>query len=236
MAPLAVTEAAASLLQSSPGRLTANICFQIAVDGLRKPVRFCNRYVSAFPADPDFVGTANTVAARASSDLFDALAAIDDYQGRPPQISEVAVRMRIARGEQRAFLRSVKLPRRVRPGQKVRARVTMRRVRGGIVRRSYRVRIPGGMRRGMRSLRFTGADADVADDGLLGSIIITDEMEDGAGDPGPRNLRRLAARIESIRRYDGVRVRAGGTRVRAFRDPELRISGRATATTRVVRR
>jgi hypothetical protein len=236
VAPLAVTEAAASLLQSSPGRLTASICFQVTLAELRRPVRFCNRYVSAFPADADFVGTSNTVAARASSDLFDALAAIDDYQGRPPRISEVAVRMRIARGERRAFLRSVELPRRVRPGQKVRARVTMRRVRGGIIRRNYRVRIPNSLRRGVRSLRFTGTDADVADDGLLGSIIITDDMEDGAGDPGPRNLRRLADRIRSIRRYDGVRIRAGGMRTRSFRDPQLRISGRATATTRVVKR
>ena len=80
---------------------------QISIGGLERPARFCNRYVSAFPADEDFVGTANTVAARASSDVFEALAAIDDYQGTPPRIGEVAVRMDLSRGEQRAFLRSV---------------------------------------------------------------------------------------------------------------------------------
>ena len=231
--PLAVTEAAASLLRSAPGRLTADVCVQISIDGLERPARFCNRYVSAFPADEDFVGTANTVAARASSDVFDALAAIDDYKGTPPGIGEVAVRMDLRRGEQRAFLRSVKLPRRVRPGQKVRARVTLRRVRGGTIKRSYRMRIPRGMRRGARTLRFTGADADVADDGLLGAIII-DGVDDGAGDPGPRNLRALASRIRSVRRYDGVRVRGGGERGHAFRDADLRISGRAAARVRVV--
>jgi hypothetical protein len=233
--PLAVTEAASALLQSAPGRLTANACFQIDFRALDKPVRFCNRYVSAFPADADFVGTANTVAARASSDLFDALVSIDDYQGRPPQIDEVAVRIRIARGERRAFLRSVKLPRRVRPGQRVRARVTMRRVRGDVVRRSYRMRVPGHLRRGERMLRFVGTDVDIAEDGLLGAIIIGDEGADGGGDPGPGSLRRLAERIRGIARYDGVRVRAGGMRVRAFRDDDLRISGRATAYVRVVR-
>jgi hypothetical protein len=181
------------------------------------------------------VGTANTVAARASSDVFDALAAIDDYKGTPPGIGEVAVRMDLRRGEQRAFLRSVKLPRRVRAGQKVRARVTLRRVRGGTLERSYRMQIPRGMRRGAHTLRFTGADADVADDGLLGAIII-DGVDDGAGDPGPRNLRALAARIRSLRRYDGVRVRGGGEHSHAFRDADLRISGRATARVRVVRR
>jgi hypothetical protein len=232
--PLAVTEAAASLLRSAPGRLSADVCVQISLGGLPGPVRFCNRYVSAFPADEDFVGTANTVAARASQDLFDALARIDDYQGTPPRVGEVAVRMDIRRGEQRAFLRSVKLPRRVRAGQRVRARVTLRRVRGGIVRRSYRMRIPRDLHRGKRALRFTGTDVDVADDGLLGAIII-DGIDDGAGDPGPRNLRALANGIRRLERYDGVRVNAGGGRHRAFRDRELRISGRATARVRVVR-
>ena len=237
VAPLAVTEAAASLLQSSPGRLTANACVQISIGGLARPARFCNRYVSAFPADADFVGTANTVAARASSDVFDALTAIDDYQGRPPQIGEIAVRIDLERGEQRAFLRSVRLPRRVRAGQRVRARVTLRRVRGGTIRRSYRMRIPHGLGRGVRSLRFSGSDVDFADDGLLGSIIISDEGADGGGgDPGPPTLRALASRIRSIHRYDGVRVRTGGRRMQAFRDKSLRISGRASARVRVVRR
>ena len=111
------------------------------------------------------------------------------------------------------------------------------------------MRIPREMRRGARTLRFSGTDADIADDGLLGAIII-DGGEDGAGDPGPRNLRKLAARIRSVRRYDGVRVRtggglhrydgvhlrAGGERTRAFRDRHLRISGRAETRVRVVRR
>jgi hypothetical protein len=233
--PLAVTEAASSLLRSAPGRLSADVCVQISIGGLPRPVRFCNRYVSAFPADEDFVGTANTVAARASQDVFDALARIDDYQGRPPRIGEVAVRMDIRRGEQRAFLRSVKLPKRVRPGQKVRARVTLRRVRGGLIRRSYRMTIPRGLERGERMLRFAGTDVDVADDGLLGAIII-DGIDDGAGNPGPRNLRALARGIRGLERYDGVRVFAGSNRRRAFRDRDLRISGRAGTRVRVVRR
>jgi hypothetical protein len=230
--PLAVTQAAAALLHSAPGRLSADVCAQIAIE--RRHVRFCNRYVSAFPSDADFVGTANTVAARASSDVFDALTAIDDYQGRPPHIGEVAVRIDIRRGEQRAFLRSVKLPRRVRPGQRVKARVTLRRVRGATLRRTYRIRIPSSLRRGERTLRFTGVDADVAEDGLLGDIIIGDEP-DGAGDAGPRNLRALAAKIRRKHRYDGVKVHAGGRRSRAFRDAKLRISGHAGAEVRVVK-
>jgi len=233
--PLAVTQAASSLLQSAPGRLSADVCAQITIEGLKRPARFCNRYVSAFPADPDFVGTANTVAARASSDVFDALSAIDDYQGRPPRIGELAVRIDIRRGEQRAFLRSVRLPRRVHPGQRVKARVRLRRVRGGVFTRTYRLRIPSGLRRGVRALHFAGVDADVAEDGLLGAIIIGD-VADGSGDPGPRNLHALARQIDRKRRWDGVHMYAGGERLRAFRDRALRISGRATARVKVLRR
>jgi hypothetical protein len=122
----------------------------------------------------------------------------------------------------------------VKAGQRVRARVTLRRVRGGTIVRRYPVRVPRGMRPGMRSVTFSGTDADVADDGLLGAIIISDEEDDGAGDAGPANLRALASRIRSIHRYDGVRVRGGFGRRRAFRDDQLRISGRASARFRVV--
>jgi len=235
IAPLAVTEAAGSLLRSAPGRLTANVCVQVSIGGLSRPARFCNRYVSAFPADEDFVGTANTVAARASSDVFEALTAIDDYQGTPPKIGEVAVRMDLERGEQRAFLRSIRLSRRVRAGRTVKARVTLRRVRGSTFKRTYRVKIPRGLRAGQRTIRFAGTDADVADDGLLGAIII-DGIDDGAGNPGPRNLRALARGIRGLERYDGVRVFTGSNRRRAFRDRDLRISGRAGTRVRVVRR
>ena len=234
--PLAVTEAASSLLRGAPGRLTADACVQIRITRLTRPGRFCNRYVSAFPADEDFVGTANTVAARASTDVFDALTAVDDYQGTPPRVREVAIRIDIRRGEERAFLRSVKLPERARPGQKVTARVTMRRARGGRLVRRYPLRIPARLGRGTRTLTFSGTDADVADDGLLAEIIIGDEKDDGAGDPGPGSLRALAAKIRSIHRYDGVRVRGGFGRRRAFRDKALRISGRASTSVRITRR
>jgi hypothetical protein len=122
----------------------------------------------------------------------------------------------------------------VKPGQKVRARVTLRRVRGGKIVRRYPVRIPSGMGRGLRTVTFSGTDADVADDGLLGAIIISDEEDDGAGDAGPESLSALASRIRSIHRYDGVRIRGGFGRRHAFRDDDLRISGRASTTVRVV--
>ena len=52
---------------------------------------------------------------------------------------------------------------------------------------------------------------------------------------GARTLDALARRIRNIARYDGVTLRAGGLRAHAYRDADLRISGRASATVRVRR-
>ena len=47
VAPLAVAQAANGVLGSTPGRLTGEMCARIAVAEIKKPLRFCNRYVSA---------------------------------------------------------------------------------------------------------------------------------------------------------------------------------------------
>ena len=98
------------------------------------------------------------------------------------------------RGADQAFIRSIKLPARVRPGQRVRARVALQRVRGGSFTRNYTLRIPADAPRGNQRFRFVGTDADAGDDGFT-TIIIGDE-EEGAqgGDPGPRNLRQSRRR------------------------------------------
>jgi hypothetical protein len=90
------------------------------------------------PADEDFVGTANTVAARASRTSSTRSPRSTTTRARRRRIGEVAVRMDLRRGEQRAFLRSREAAAARAPGQKVRARVTLRRVRGGTITRSYR--------------------------------------------------------------------------------------------------
>src|SRR4051794_40255595 len=71
IASLAVPQAASALLDA-PGRISGEMCLQITIEGVKRPVHFCNRYVSSLPADADFVGTANTVGAIASTDVADA--------------------------------------------------------------------------------------------------------------------------------------------------------------------
>ena len=61
LAPLAVTQAAGTVLGGSPARLTGRACFAITFAERAKPVRFCNRYVTDAP---DALGAGNVVAAR----------------------------------------------------------------------------------------------------------------------------------------------------------------------------
>lgn len=236
VAPLAVSQAAAGVLGSTPARLTGNMCARISIKELAKPVRFCNRYVSTSAAQTDDGSTLNAVLSGASNDLATAISTIDAYTGTPPQVTGINVLLRVRRGADQAFIRSVKLPARVRPGQRVRARVSLQRVRGGTLVRTYTLRIPADAPRGNQRVRFVGQDADAGEDGFTTIIIGEDDERDEGGDPGPRTLRELEAQIKATGRYDGVTARVGrSSRIEAFRDEAFRISGNADATTRVVR-
>ena len=61
VAPLAVTQAAGTVLGGSPARLTGRACFAISFREVKRPVRFCNRYVSD---QPDALGAGNVIARR----------------------------------------------------------------------------------------------------------------------------------------------------------------------------
>jgi hypothetical protein len=146
----------------------------------------------------------------------------------------------LRRGLRQAFIRSVSLPRRVRRGQRVRVRLHLQVVRGRHITRSFRLRIPASMRSGRRHLSFRGRDVDDPESDLFGALVETitigdDDAGGGAGDPGARSLDALARRVRGVARYDGVTVRAGGRRMRAYRDPDLRISGQGSVAVRVRR-
>ena len=236
VAPLTVYQAAGAVLGSTPGRLTGEMCARITLAELKRPLRFCNRYVSTSSSESDDGSTSNAVLTGAAADLGGAIATIDAYLGKPPRVSGVNVLLNVHRGTDQAFMRSVKLPRKVRPGQRVRARVVLQRVRGERLTRRYTLRIPNDIRRGTQRLRFVGQDADQGDDGFATILLTDDEEENEGGDPGPATLDELAERVRATARYDGVSVRAGRSRARAFRDKDFRISGQVETTVRVTRR
>jgi hypothetical protein len=233
IAPLAVAQALSSLLASQPARQTATMCARITLQELERPLRFCNRYVSNALSEGDDGSLANAVTSGAGGDLLEALSDVDAYNGRPPHVTGVTARVVVSRGAHQAFLQRIRAPRRVRAGQTARVSLTLQEVRGSTIERSYRVRIPAGLHRGRHALRLTGHDVDGGDDSFATTIIIGDVGSD-FGSRGPRSLSALADQVRGISRYDGVTLHIGGDRRHAFRDGDLRISGAARTTVRVV--
>jgi hypothetical protein len=241
VAPLALTQAAGSVLGGSPARLTGRACFAITFAEAPQPVRFCNRYVSD---QPDLFGGGNTIASSASTDLFQALSLVDSFKAGQARVTGVEADVRIARGQRQAFLRRVVLPRRGRAGKKVRATLVLQHVRGRVERRKVRLRLPSELRPGKRRVAFTGVDVDMPGGGDLFELI---ELEFvfgvTGGELGPRSLRRLLARIDRLGRYDGISARRPSNDPEDFdpgepsyRDPSLRISGDAVTTIRIKQR
>jgi hypothetical protein len=233
VAPVAVAQAVGEVLGSTPGRMTGTMCARIGLEGVDRPLRFCNRYVSLASGEGETGGLSNAVLSGAVTDLGGALATIDAFTGTPPRVTGVNVLLRVRRGADQAFLRSVKLPASARPGQRVRARVSLQRVRGGRLTRTYTVRIPGEARRGTQRVRFVGQDADQGEDGFTTIILGEEDESDEGGDPGPATLRELASEVRATQRYDGVSIRIGRARANAFRDEEFRVSGLAATTIRI---
>jgi hypothetical protein len=242
LAPIAVIQAAGTVLGGSPARLTGGACFAIGLKERKQPVRFCNRYVSDVP---DVTGSGNVVAGAASADLLQALALIDDYKASELHVTGVEVNVKIGRGQHQAYLQSVRLPRRGKAGHSVTARLTLRHVRGRLERRKVRVKLPAGVRPGKRRLVFTGTDVDSAMgdlSDLFGGFELDFEFGGTGGELGPPNVRALLAGIKDIGRYDGVSVRPPSRDPEdfdpgepAYRDGGLRISGHAGATIRIRR-
>jgi hypothetical protein len=233
VAPLAVAEATGSVLRSAPGRLTGRMCLRIVFrERPKRSARFCNRYLSSAIMDPEAGAFGNPIAFSAAIDTLDAIGLIESYEGRTPHVARVRSHSELRRGERLAFLRRVKAPRRVKPGQRVRLRVTMQRIRAGNLTRTYRVRIPR-VKPGKRTIRLIGFQEDSPDEQLL-EILLGEE----SGEKEPNAPARLTDLIESIRelgRWDGVDMKIGGERNHAFRDDDLVITGRVRTNVRVVR-
>jgi hypothetical protein len=240
VAPLALAQGASAILRSAPGQLSGTVCVRIGLRERKRPLRFCNRYASAVaPSDPE--AGENIVAAGGAADALSALSELDDYKRQALHVTEFSARVTLRRGLRQAFIRSVRLPRRVRRGQRVRVRLHLQVVRGAHITRSFRLRIPTSMRPGRRDLSFRGRDVDDPESDLFGALVDTitiggdEDAGGGTGDPGARSLDALARRVRGVARYDGVTVRAGGRRLRAYRDADLRISGRGSVAVRVRR-
>ena len=236
IAPVAVAQGITSALGGAPARATGSLCMRLSVREHRRPLRFCSRYVSGTTA-PDEAG--NAVASAGSSAVLQAVELVDAFTRERLHVTELSVRATVARGQELAELRGVRLPARVRAGQRVRAQLSLQRLRGPRLTRRVTVRLPSDLPRGSRRLVFSGAGLDSADDSIIDVLVDsldTSGGDDGGGLDGARSFAALAERVRRLGRWDGLHVRAAGDEPpgdRAYRDPELRIAGRASARVRV---
>lgn len=236
IAPIAVAEGATAILGASPPRLTGDMCARISLRERTRPLRFCNRYVTDSAAT-SLLGLGNGVATSAADDVSRALSLVGES---PVHIEGISAAVGIRRGASLAQLSGVGMPRRVRPGQRVRVSLEVRLPGGGEARRSFVLRVPAGLSPGSHRLVFVGTDPD----GLEDSDFLSFSPQAKAGSaassaraPGRSELERLAAAVAGIGRDDGVRLRLRGSREGSpvFRDAELRITGRASVRVQVRR-
>jgi hypothetical protein len=240
-APLAVAQAGTQALRGVPSRVTASMCLRIELEERERPIRFCNRYVAGGSADADAGGLGAP-----TTDAANAMGLLDAFNFGPLHVTSVDANLVLRRGLRQGYLTRVSAPRRVRRGSRVPVTVTVRRVNGPSERRRFRVRIPRSAPTGLVEMELAGTATDLFTDEIIidfDELLSGDDDETDPGDPGPRDVDALAAEIEGLRRYDGVSARFGrpGRRSgralvrRAFRDADIRISGRASTLVRVVR-
>ena len=233
VAPIAVSQAAADIAGSAPTRLSGEMCMQLTLRERPKPVRVCNRYVSDGTASSAPASFGNIVALRAASDMSEFLSPLEYYKPSGLHVTEVSARITLRRGQRQAFMRKLTLPRRVRAGRTVTARLAIQRVRGRKQTLKVKLKLPRSLKPGRRRLVLRGSEADTGDDDLFGDLTITlGDFDEETDTTGPRTVKALVKEMKSLARYDGLRL--AGKKV--YKRDDLRIGGSASAYTTVRRR
>lgn len=230
----AVTQAALTALGAAPARQSGDMCVEVAVRELRRPLRFCNTYVFRG-------GAPGGAAASLVSDFAAAAVLLDGFDVSPLHVTGVEVGLRLRRGARLARIEDARAPQRVRRGRRVPVRLALRRVgTGARSTRTVRVRIPRDLPAGEQELTITGTPADLGqelDEELLVVFGEEGEGDDGEGPGGPRSLAELRSAFRALGRYDGLTASfrepgeddASAER-RVDRGGALRISGSAQVT------
>jgi len=208
VAPMAVDQAAATVLHSSPARQSGAVCLSIRVAGLAKAMGFCNSYVAT--GAPSSTSSEAAVEQLLTSDLGQALQSLDDFQFGVPRIKSVQVSLTLAAGLRQGIMLGARALGVGRPGRRLRLALTLQHPYGNRERRIETVRVPRGLPRGRYVLSLTGTPEDSASS--PGTSTVTIDLSGGSGGggstgQGPRSLAAVADAIAAIHRYDGVRGR-----------------------------
>jgi hypothetical protein len=207
VAPLAVDQAAATVLHGAPARQSGAMCVSIRVGGLPRAMGFCNGYVAT--GSPSSVSSEAAVEQLLTGDLGQALGALDAFQLGVPRIGSVQVTLALGRGLRQGIMVGARALGVARRGRRVRLALTLQRPYGRRELRIESVRVPRGLRRGRYVLSLTGTPEDSAALPPTVTVDLSGGSGSGGGptSEGPRSLATLAGTIASIHRYDGVRGR-----------------------------
>jgi len=244
--PVVMAEAAYGLLRAAPSRLSSSLCLRFRLREVRRPLRFCNRYVVG--GQPDSEVPPGFSFELFGADYDEAVRLIDSATFAQLHVLEVNASLELRRGLRQAFMVGAKGPSVVRPGGTARVRLTLREVRGRERGVTLRVPVPRDLRPGRRVLRLTGTAADPVGDGFFDDLLLFEDSPSTGGDAGPSSLDELAREVRKLGRYDGVRAsfpsrtrsrdRGGDERPQGapvYRDPSIRISGSLAMPVRVTR-
>jgi hypothetical protein len=261
IAPLFLDGAITGAMGSRPAQVTAQLCVRVVLRESARPLRYCNRHVTTAQSSASPYSSAAGVVA--ATDLEGAIELLDSYRRDVLHVREMSARVSLWRGARLAYLQSLDAPARVRPGQRVRLRVTIQAPGAKPQARRFTARIPRAAEPGRRLLTLTGPDADSGEDPLeaLVSLLVGDASAD-AGDAaedglGPASLEVLRSEFAALGRYDGLVLSIekprnstsadsveeleallsgedAGPSARAYRDARVRIAGTVSAPVRVV--
>lgn len=187
---MAASDAMATVLRSTPPRVTTSMCLRIVVRQRPRKLGLCGRYFGPYgPLD----------------DLSSAFGLIDGYKFGRLDVERISIGMKVRAGVREAFLLNARAPRRVRPGQRIRIRLLLQRSRAGRQQLSFAYRVPRSLRPGRRVLTIRGASPGSADP--LEEVFELIFGGGGGGGPRPpRSVPELGARIALMAQPNGVRA------------------------------
>ena len=199
---IAVSDRVLRALGSNAGRSYGRMCLRIDIEERDAPMRFCNRYIG----DGQVLGgTEIAMGADASS----AGSLVERFDRRQLHVERVRATLDVNEGLRFARLRGARGPKRISPGERVRITIRYQLPREEVQESTFTMRMPETLRRGRRTLRLTGSQADPGDASLeaLFTAGFPGPEGDLAGpDRPPTTIAQLAKRIAKIHRYDGIRA------------------------------
>jgi len=230
IAGLSVAQAVMSAYDGAPAQETGRLCLALHLRELSRPLRSCQRHVIQEPVDSL---EPPPIAMSMGDDLSAVLDLIGSARFRALHVTRIDVSATVERGLRLATILDARLARRaVRPGQRVGVRLRVRLLRGPLRTVRCTLRVPHGIRPGVRTVRILGTPVGGSGGGGFFSFI---EELFGGGGSGAQSMAELLVRFALLSDWDGIRAQVGGQAVHLCRSPQVRIDGRATVDVKVKR-